>query len=262
LKIIQSSSEIPPDGIIFHPVSGTALPVVARAAVAVGIAWVVLNREVDYIAVLRKSYCLPIFCITSDHKELGRIQGRQCAALLPKGGSVLYIQGPSDSLATKNRIAGLYEVKPGSIQIRTLTGNWTEASAYKAVTSWLKLPTSLQLQIDLIAAQNDAMAMGARKAFQDMPSKDNRDRWLSLPYVGIDGLPKTGQAWVRNGLLAATVISPANAAQAMQMLLHALQTGNMPPECTFTVPRSFPDLEQLAPGHARKQPGVAGQSSS
>ena len=36
LKIIQSKSEAHPDGIIFEPVGGTALPQVARAAAAAG----------------------------------------------------------------------------------------------------------------------------------------------------------------------------------------------------------------------------------
>src|SRR5690348_1810347 len=53
LKIVQSSTESHPDGIIFEPVGGTALPQVARAAVAAGIGWVIMNREVDYLTDLR-----------------------------------------------------------------------------------------------------------------------------------------------------------------------------------------------------------------
>src|SRR5207245_1366365 len=93
LKIIQSNTEPHPDGIIFEPVGGTAMPQVAKAAAAAGIGWVVLNREVEYVTELRKAYRVPIFSITSDHEEIGHIQGKQFAALLPKGGSVLYIQG-------------------------------------------------------------------------------------------------------------------------------------------------------------------------
>ncbi len=87
LKIIQSSLAAHPNGIIFEPVGGTAMPQVARAAASAGIAWVVLNRDVDYICELRRSFKVPIFGISSDHEEIGRIQGKQIAALLPKGGS-------------------------------------------------------------------------------------------------------------------------------------------------------------------------------
>ena len=65
----------------------------ARAAVGPEIAWVVLNREVDYVRDPRKSSCVPIFGVTSDNLEIGRIQGRQIEAILPKGGTVLYLQG-------------------------------------------------------------------------------------------------------------------------------------------------------------------------
>src|ERR1700676_2669442 len=143
LKIIQSRSALP-DGIIFDPVGGTAMPQVARAAAIAGIGWVVLNRDVEYISELRKAYRVPAFCITSDHEEIGRIQGRQLAAILPKGGSVLYIQGPSESQAAKQRTFGMYESKPAEVQVKLMKAQWTEASAFRTVSSWLRLSTSQQ----------------------------------------------------------------------------------------------------------------------
>lgn len=252
LKIIQSNSESHPTGILFEPIGGTALPQVARAAASAGIAWVVLNREVDYIADLRRAYRVPIFSVTSNHEEIGRIEGKQLAALLPNGGSALYIQGPSESLAAKQRTTGMYETKPENIQVKMMKGNWTEGSAHKAISAWLKLSTSLQTKIDVIAAQNDAMAVGAKKAFQELSEQAGRDRWLSLPYMGCDGVSKTGQSWVKSGLLAATVINPANSGQAIEMLAHSIQTGTAPAERTFTIPRSFPAVDQLGVSHAEK----------
>jgi ribose transport system substrate-binding protein len=246
LKIIQSNSGAHPDGIIFEPVGGTALPQVARAAVAAGIGWVVLNREVDYIPDLRRNYKVPIFAISSDHEEIGRLQGKQLAAVLPNGGSVLLIQGPAESLAAKQRTTGMYETKPIGIHVKLMKGNWTEAGAYKAITSWLKLSTSQQTPIDLVAAQNDAMALGARKAFQEIGDGTARDRFLAVPYLGIDGVPKTGQAWLRRGLLNATIIVPANTGEAIDMLAHSVRTGTLPPEKTLTVPRSLPIVEELS----------------
>jgi ribose transport system substrate-binding protein len=251
LKIIQSKSEAHPDGIILEPAGGTALPQVARAAADAGIAWVVLNRDVEYVNALRQTYRIPVFAITSDHEEIGRIQGRQLAALLPQGGSVLYIQGPSESLAAKQRTSGMLETKPDNVQTRVMKASWTEASAYRAVSSWLRLSTSQQAHIDLIAAQDDSMAIGARKAFQELPDESS-ERWLSLPFTGCDGLPKSGQAWVRGGLLAATVVVPANSGQAVEMLARQIQRGLIPPERTMTVPHSFPSLDALAAAQAEK----------
>jgi len=53
-----------------------------------------------------------VFVVVNDNHEIGRIQGRQLAALLPDGGSVLCIQGPSEADASKLRTAGMYETKP------------------------------------------------------------------------------------------------------------------------------------------------------
>src|SRR5215813_10788829 len=98
LNCIQNSKQPRPDAILFEPAGSTALPQVARAAAAAGIGWVVLNRDADYIPELRRLFHVPVFAITSDHEEIGRIQGRQLSALLPNGGLVLYIQGPAESL--------------------------------------------------------------------------------------------------------------------------------------------------------------------
>jgi ribose transport system substrate-binding protein len=246
LKIIQSGSEAHPDGIIFEPVGGTAMPQVARAAAAAGIGWVVLNRDVDYLSDLRRNFKVPTFGISSDHEEIGRIQGKQIAALLPKGGSVLLIQGPAENLAAKQRTTGMYETKPVAVQVKLMKANWTEASAYKLVSSWLKLSTSQQTPIDVVAAHDDSMALGAKKAFQEIAAGAVRDQRLAAPFLGIDGMPKTGQAWVQRGLLAATIIVPTNTGEAIEILSRALQTGTMPPEKTLTTPKSFPAIEELA----------------
>jgi len=120
------------------------------------------------------------------------------------------------------------------------------------VSSWLRLSTSQQAHIDLIAAQDDSMAVGARKAFQELLD-ESRERWLSIPYTGCDGLPKSGQAWVRSGLLAATVVVPANSGQAIEMLAKQIQRGLIPPERTLTVPHSFPAIDELAAAQAEKK---------
>lgn len=246
LKFVQGDRESRPDGIILEPVGGTALPQVARAAVVAGIGWVVLNREVAYVQQLRQSFKVPVFGVATDNIEVGRIQGQQLAALLPKGGTVLYIQGPGEADAAKLRTEGMQETKPPEIQIKAMKGAWTEASAFKAVTSWLRLSTSQEAHIDVIAAQNDAMAAGAKKALQEFAlNSSERERWLSIPLLGCDGVPKTGQAWVRSGMLAATVIAPPLAGQGLEMLVHALQANVTPPDLTLVAPRSFPVLESL-----------------
>jgi ribose transport system substrate-binding protein len=251
LKIIQSKASLP-DGLILEPVGGTGFPQVARAAAAAGIAWVVMNRQVGYIAELRRDYKVPLFCISSDHEEIGRIQGKQVAALLPKGGSVLMIQGSAESAAAQQRMTGLYETKPPGVQVKVIKGNWTETGAYKVVSSWLKLSTALQTPMDIVVSQNDAMAIGTRKAFQEIADSALREKFSRLPYVGIDGVRTTGQEWLKRGLLDATIVVPPNSDVAIEMLTHAVQTGLFPPEVTLTVPTSLPSIAELAKKQLQK----------
>ncbi len=247
LNAVQAVPEERPAAIIFEPVGSTALPQVARAAVSAGIGWVVLNRDANYLSELRKGTQAPVFGLSSDHVEIGRIQARQCAALLPAGGTILYIQGPSENSAAKERTSGMQEAKPSNIHVVMLKGQWTEESSQRAVRSWLKLSTSQKANIDIIAAQDDSMAIGARKAFQELPKDTEQDRWLNLPFLGCDGLPNTGQAWVRTGLLTATVFIPPNAGQAIEIIVDALRNGKMPPERALTPATSIPPLESLRP---------------
>lgn len=244
LQYVQGSGVAKPDAIMFEPAGGTAFPQVARAAAAAGIGWVVLNFDVDYILELRRQYKVPMCAITSDHEEIGKIQGQQFAALLPNGGSVLYIEGPANSSAAKQRSVGMNRSKPANVSVKTIRANWTEESAYKAVSSWLRLQTSHQSRVDVVGAQDDSMAMGARKAFGEI-AEGERARWMKIPVTGCDGMPRTGQAWVRNGSLAATIFIRPNTDLAIEMLMDAFKSGGNLPDRKVTEPESIPSLADL-----------------
>jgi ribose transport system substrate-binding protein len=209
---------------------------------------------VDYIAELRSSFKVPVCAISSDHQEVGKIQGQQFAALLPLGGSILYIEGPANSSAAKERTAGMNLTKPANIQVKTMRANWTEESAYRTVSSWLRLRTSQESHVDLVGAQDDSMAMGARKAFSEIQESE-RARWMKIPITGCDGMPKTGQAWVRNGTLAATIFIRQNTDLAMEMLVEAFK-GVALPERKAIQPESVPSLRDLAAGKSHRAAGV------
>lgn len=246
LKIIQGKLDSRPDAILVEPAGGTAFTQAAKAAVSAGLGWVVLNRNADYIHDLRSTTPSAVFCLGPDHAEIGRIQGKQLATLVPNGGSVLYIEGPVTSSSAKKRSTGTMETKPANLQLFRMSGHWTEQSARAVVGRWLKLSTSHQARIQAIAAQDDSMAMGARRAFEENLTGSDRDRWLKLPFLGCDGVLETGQAWVRSGLLRATVVSPANTGPALEMLARWLRTGTVQPPYSLTTPTSFPPLEMLA----------------
>ena len=86
--------------------------------------------------------------------------------------------------------------------------------------------------------------MGARKATTELPDKD-RELWVNTPFTGCDGVTKTGQEWVRRGMLKATIITAPAAGTALEILAKAHNAGSQPPERTLIPPRSFPALDEL-----------------
>jgi ribose transport system substrate-binding protein len=242
IKIIQDPAQHP-TAILVEPV-GTGMPQVAKAAVAAGIGWGIINSDPDYIAELRRGGEVPVFSVSTDQSEVGRIQGQQLGVLVPEG-NVLYIEGPFNSTATQLRTKGMLSTKPAAVVLKTLKCDWTERSAHNAAKSWMSLGSSRDLHIRGVICQNDAMAMGARKAVVDLTEKD-REQWLSLPFTGCDGVTRTGQDWVRRGLLRATIITAPAAGTALEILAKAVESGSMPPDRTLIPPRSFPALEELS----------------
>ena len=95
LGFIQNPAKRP-DAILAEPV-GTGMAQIAGAAVAAGIAWAMINAEVDYVArlrQLRQPSLVPVFSVLSNDDAIGKIQGQQIAAILGDAGCVLYIEGP------------------------------------------------------------------------------------------------------------------------------------------------------------------------
>src|SRR6266851_787335 len=145
VKIIQDKAQRP-DAILVEPV-GTPMYQVAKAAVAAGIGWGILNREADYIPELRRAAAqVPVFVVSPDQEEVGRIQGKQLAAFTTEG-NVLYVEGPSSSSAANLRTKGMLSTKPGGVAMKILKGDWSERSAHHVVKSWMSLSTSKELQI-------------------------------------------------------------------------------------------------------------------
>jgi ABC-type sugar transport system substrate-binding protein len=126
------------------------------------------------------------------------------------------------------------------VQVKVLNGEWTETSAEKAIAAWLRLKTSAAFLPDLVGCQNDAMALGARKALTA-----HRKEWARLPFTGCDGLPDGGQRLVNMQQLAATIIVPSNAGPAVELLAGHLRTGEPVPPRIVLAGRSHPPESAL-----------------
>jgi ABC-type sugar transport system substrate-binding protein len=246
LSLIQAKEEERPDAIFVEPVSSNGLPRVAEAAVAAGIAWIVSNAKVDYISKLRRNAKAPVFLISQDHVEIGRLQGRQIAALLPHGGSVLYLRGPQMSSIASLRFEGIERGKPQNVEMKSVKVQGSTAdNACAAVTSWLNLSTVRADGTHLIVSQNADFIFGARKAFETKAHESERAKWLDIPCLGA-GVSSQLRPLVDNRTLRAAVLTSLTTDKAFEMFSQALKKGSQPPERTFVEAHSYPGLEELA----------------
>jgi ribose transport system substrate-binding protein len=194
---------------------------------------------------------VPAFAVSSDHKQVGRIQAQQLAAILPQDATVLCIQGPASTLAAQQRLVGLESAKPPGMTLKILKSpNWTEEGGFHAASSWLRFSTSQKEPICALAAQNDFIAVGARKAFEEARLLAPGSAWSELPFFGVDGLPRTGQAFVNRGSLIATVVVPPVAGSALEAAVKAIMTKTQPPELQLIPSYSYPAVESLRPNRA------------
>jgi ABC-type sugar transport system substrate-binding protein len=242
-KAIHAPEGERPAALIVEPAVGEGLERVARNAARAGIGWFLVNIRAGYMDELRKAHPkVPVTMIGTDQTEIGRIQGRQCRALLPDGGRVLSVQGPADSTATHQRSEGLLEVLGEDFEVRTLNGDWTGVAADKAVMAWLRLKSAAAFQPDIVAAQNDLMGVGVRKAFTT-----NRPDWAGIPYIGSDGLIDGGRKLVADGAFAATIVTPSNMGPALEQVKSWLDTGEIPPRELVLQAASYPAEVDLRP---------------
>jgi ABC-type sugar transport system substrate-binding protein len=256
LEIIQSPAASRPDAIIVEPATETGLPRVADAAVTAGIGWVVSNARVDYLEHLRRNSKAPVFSISQDHSEIGRMQGRQFGALLPEGGTVLYLRGPGTNYLAAQRAEGMEAAAPRKVRIKSLKIQWTEENCYQSVSSWLRLGTVRAADMALVSSQNTDFVNGARRAFQGHADSAERAKWLGLPCTGAGILSQT-KSLVDRGVLAAAVVTSLTMDNAIEMLVKALQGGSQPPEHTFVPASSYPSLDELARKHSLKLAAAA-----
>jgi ribose transport system substrate-binding protein len=207
---------------------------------------VVSNAQVEYLPALRTKAKAPVFLVSQDHVEVGRIQGRQIGALLPEGGSVLYLRGPGMSSIASRRLEGLEGGKPKNIELKCVKAQGSTAdNACAAVTSWLSLATVRPEGTQLIASQNADFIFGARKAFETGASGRDREKWLALPCAGV-GVSNQIKPLVDQGALCAAVLTSVTMGKALEMLVQAMEAGTQPREQTFVEAHSYPTLEELA----------------
>jgi methyl-galactoside transport system substrate-binding protein len=173
------------------------------------------------------------YYVGTDSKEAGVIQGELIAKHwaanpswdLNKDGVIQYVllkgePGHPDAEARTTYVVKTLNDKGLKTQQLALdTAMWDTAQAKDKMDAWLSGPNANKIEV--VIANNDAMAMGAIEALK----AHNKS---SIPVFGVDALPEA-MALIKSGAMAGTVLNDANnQAKATFDLARNLAEGKAP----------------------------------
>jgi ABC-type sugar transport system substrate-binding protein len=214
----------------------------ARRVLQKGVGWILLNhgRE-ELITALRVEFPnLPVALVAVDNQEFGRIQARQIRARVKPGARVLCVRGNPFDSGSQERSSGLKEgLRDAGITLEEVDGRWEGAIAEAEVQRWLASPLRHQSPPQAVVAQDDVMAMAARRALDRASQEPGRADLKAVPVLGGDGLPGQGMRWVDEGKLAATVSVTLPGQTAVELLWRHWKTGAQLPAVTRLAPRPY-----------------------
>ncbi|ANE76510.1 galactose/glucose ABC transporter substrate-binding protein MglB [Dickeya solani] len=208
-------------------VDPAAAAIVVQKAKAADVPVVFFNKEPN--AKVLASYDKAYY-VGTDSKESGIIQGQLIAKHwkansswdLNKDGTIQYalLKGepghPDAEARTKYVVDTLTKEGVKVQQLQMDTAMWDTAMAKDKVDAWLSGPNANKIEV--LIANNDAMAMGAVEALK----AHNKS---SIPVFGVDALPEA-LSLIKSGALAGTVLNDAeNQAKATLDLAKNLALG-------------------------------------
>jgi ABC-type sugar transport system substrate-binding protein len=184
---------------------------------------------------------LPFGTLSTDHAELGKIQGRQANSILGERGQLLAVTGPQRSSAAVERLEGLRATLRADVTFyEALSGGWTEQDGASAFESWYGLYKTRTFRVDVIAAQSDELAVGAQAAAEAVANPAHREIFRKARVLGVDACPGYGRKLVDAGRLTASVTTPANTGEAIRALKKFWDSGRPLPLKAFTKPTPYP----------------------
>ncbi len=184
---------------------------------------------------------LPFGSVGTDHTRVGEIQGRQVKTLLPNGGRILYVAGPLRSSAAQQRLEGVKSQLASGFEIEEISsGQWTESDGIVAFNDWYRVAKARDPVVSVVAAGNDELALGARRACEALSNAQHREALLKAKFLGVDACPTFGQKLISERLLSASVLTPANTGLALGHLHRFWSEGRPIPLRSFTEAQPFP----------------------
>ncbi len=243
LKKRLADPALPPlDGVLTEPGNNSTIDLVLRELKG-KLGLVILSAWSPSIETAAPGWgaTLPLGTVSTDHVRVGEIQGRQVRALLPTGGRALCVAGPLRSTAAQQRLDGLKSQVGAGIEIQeTSAGQWTESDGIVAFNDWYRVAKARDPIVHVVAAGNDELALGARRACEALANAEHRGALVKAHFIGVDACPTFGQRLVADKQLAASVFTPANTGLALDHLHRFWAAGTRVPLRSFTEARPWP----------------------
>ncbi len=205
--------------LIVSPKEAAPLTPPIAAAYKKGIPVIVLDRKV-----LGSDYTM---FIGADNKQIGLAAGKWIVDRLGGKGKIVELKGLMTSTPGQDRYSGFRQGIKGSALKVVFEADmkWLEPDARKEMESAL----AVHSDINLVYAHNDPGAHGAYLAAKAA------GREKSVMFVGIDGLPQEGQAYVKQGLLEASFEYPTGGKEAVDSAVKLLKgEKGLPKELTLS----------------------------
>jgi len=182
------------------------------------------------------------YYIVPDSEQAGRLQGKILVDLWNKNKNTIdtnkdnimqyvMLQGNISDIETIDRTKySIVEIEDAGIKVEKLASkvcNWNEDIARDTMEA---LFIQFNSKIEVIIANNDAMAIGAIKALQKYGyNKGNSTK--TIPVVGVDAIPEA-QDFIKKGFMSGTIFQDANSmAEAFYEVGMHLVNGNTLYDC-------------------------------
>lgn len=140
--------------------------------------------------------------VGSKDEDAGKIQAEYVAKNIGEKGKMVLLLGPIGQSGELGRLKGLQDnllsKYPDWKVLAKQTGNWSRDQGMKIMEDWLQR----YKDIDVVAAQNDEMALGALAAI------DKAGKTGKIKVLGVDAEPDAAQA-ILDGKMTMTVFQDA-----------------------------------------------------
>lgn len=197
------------DVCIIEPVSAEGVLAAVKAAEEAGVNCIIYNQNIS-------DPSLATCFVGVSNENMGYMEMKNACEAIGGKGNVALLLGPLGSEGQLGRSAGYERALKEYPDVQVVfeeDAQWTTDDALRLVENWISTGT----QIDAVVSQNDNMALGAVKAFEDA-------NMSGIPAYGVDAVDDALTA-IQNGRLTATV-DQSTAEQSKLAIAAAIKLAN------------------------------------